>query len=171
MILLWSGYFLLQVVRAQVPRMTLDELFEQKGDVAKAVLEELEKVLFITAVKVSYLPFPFIMIYMICILLLLVACNLYQSYTWLCICFVVSWMNTIIVFSNLFFWKCYKKTSKCIIKLWGKLLFLCYSLTLWDCLARIPFWASTWLYLSQALFLIKLISCHPSITPHFLGNL
>lgn len=32
------------VVRAHVPRMTLDELFEQKGDVAKAVLEELEKV-------------------------------------------------------------------------------------------------------------------------------
>lgn len=35
------------MVRAQVPRMTLDELFEQKGDVAKAVLEELEKVLHI----------------------------------------------------------------------------------------------------------------------------
>lgn len=33
-----------QVVRAHVPRMTLDELFEQKGDVANAVLEELEKV-------------------------------------------------------------------------------------------------------------------------------
>lgn len=32
------------VVRALVPRMTLDELFEQKGEVAKAVLEELEKV-------------------------------------------------------------------------------------------------------------------------------
>lgn len=32
------------VVRAIVPRMTLDELFEQKGEVAKAVLEELEKV-------------------------------------------------------------------------------------------------------------------------------
>lgn len=32
------------VVRALVPRMTLDDLFEQKGEVAKAVLEELEKV-------------------------------------------------------------------------------------------------------------------------------
>ena len=32
------------VTRALVPRMTLDELFEQKGEVAKAVLEELEKV-------------------------------------------------------------------------------------------------------------------------------
>ena len=33
-----------KVTRAIVPRMNLDELFEQKGDVAKAVLEELEKV-------------------------------------------------------------------------------------------------------------------------------
>lgn len=33
------------VVRALVPRMTLDELFEQKGEVAKSVLEELEKVI------------------------------------------------------------------------------------------------------------------------------
>jgi hypothetical protein len=32
------------VVRAIVPRMELDNLFEQKNDVAKAVLEELEKV-------------------------------------------------------------------------------------------------------------------------------
>ncbi|KAF5819059.1 hypothetical protein HanXRQr2_Chr02g0073331 [Helianthus annuus] len=30
--------------RAQVPRMTLDQLFEQKNEVAKTVLEELEKV-------------------------------------------------------------------------------------------------------------------------------
>ena len=36
--------FLFIVVRAHVPRMTLDELFEQKGEVAKAVSEELEKV-------------------------------------------------------------------------------------------------------------------------------
>ena len=35
------------MVRAHVPRMTLDELFEQKGDVAKTVLEELEKVVLI----------------------------------------------------------------------------------------------------------------------------
>ncbi|GFP88295.1 hypersensitive-induced response protein 4 [Phtheirospermum japonicum] len=33
------------IVRAHVPRMTLDELFEQKGDVAQAVLAELEKVM------------------------------------------------------------------------------------------------------------------------------
>ncbi|XP_039119605.1 GPN-loop GTPase 3-like [Dioscorea cayenensis subsp. rotundata] len=32
-------------VRAHVPRMTLDELFEQKNDVAQAVLEELKKLL------------------------------------------------------------------------------------------------------------------------------
>ncbi|XP_068650355.1 hypersensitive-induced response protein 4 [Aristolochia californica] len=37
--------YVFDVVRAHVPRMTLDELFEQKNDVAKAVLEELEKVL------------------------------------------------------------------------------------------------------------------------------
>jgi hypothetical protein len=32
------------VVRALVPRIILDDLFEQKNDVAKSVLEELEKV-------------------------------------------------------------------------------------------------------------------------------
>lgn len=37
--------YVFDVVRAHVPRMSLDELFEQKGDVAKAVLEELEKVM------------------------------------------------------------------------------------------------------------------------------
>lgn len=37
--------FLCIVVRALVPRMNLDELFEQKGEVARAVLEELEKVM------------------------------------------------------------------------------------------------------------------------------
>ncbi|KAH0932369.1 hypothetical protein HID58_009486 [Brassica napus] len=35
----------LAVVRALVPMMTLDALFEQKGEVAKSVLEELEKVM------------------------------------------------------------------------------------------------------------------------------
>ncbi|PKA47664.1 Hypersensitive-induced response protein 4 [Apostasia shenzhenica] len=35
--------YVFDVVRAHVPRMSLDELFEQKGEVAKAVLEELEK--------------------------------------------------------------------------------------------------------------------------------
>ncbi|KAM6571663.1 hypothetical protein CsatA_015743 [Cannabis sativa] len=35
--------FVLDVVRAIVPRMTFDELFEQKGEVAQSVLEELEK--------------------------------------------------------------------------------------------------------------------------------
>lgn len=33
------------MVRAHVPKMTLDEVFEQKNEVAKAVLDELEKVL------------------------------------------------------------------------------------------------------------------------------
>ncbi|XP_076953844.1 hypersensitive-induced response protein 4-like [Bidens hawaiensis] len=33
------------VVLAQVPRMTLDQLFEQKDEVAKTVLEELKKVM------------------------------------------------------------------------------------------------------------------------------
>ncbi|KAF7131731.1 hypothetical protein RHSIM_Rhsim09G0193300 [Rhododendron simsii] len=37
--------YVFDVVRAHVPKMTLDELFEQKGDVAQAVLEELEKVM------------------------------------------------------------------------------------------------------------------------------
>ena len=37
--------FVFSVVRALVPRMSLDELFEQKGEVAKSVLEELEKVM------------------------------------------------------------------------------------------------------------------------------
>lgn len=40
----FCNLFFFLVVRALVPRMTLDELFEQKGEVAKAVLEELEKV-------------------------------------------------------------------------------------------------------------------------------
>lgn len=35
--------YVFDVVRANVPRMGLDDLFEQKGDVAQAVLEELEK--------------------------------------------------------------------------------------------------------------------------------
>ncbi|XP_059666898.1 hypersensitive-induced response protein 4 [Cornus florida] len=37
--------YVFDVVRAHVPRISLDELFEQKGDVAKTVLEELEKVM------------------------------------------------------------------------------------------------------------------------------
>ncbi|XP_073016158.1 protein PPLZ12-like [Primulina eburnea] len=37
--------YVFDVVRAHVPRMSLDELFEQKTDVAQAVLEELEKVM------------------------------------------------------------------------------------------------------------------------------
>jgi regulator of protease activity HflC (stomatin/prohibitin superfamily) len=37
--------YVFDVVRAHVPRMTLDALFEQKGDVAQAVSEELEKVM------------------------------------------------------------------------------------------------------------------------------
>ncbi|MCD9644563.1 Hypersensitive-induced response protein 4 [Datura stramonium] len=37
--------YVFDVVRAHVPKMNLDELFEQKDEVAKAVLEELEKVM------------------------------------------------------------------------------------------------------------------------------
>ncbi|KAM7273426.1 hypothetical protein ACFE04_028090 [Oxalis oulophora] len=37
--------YVFDVVRALVPKIGLDELFEQKGEVAKAVLEELEKVM------------------------------------------------------------------------------------------------------------------------------
>ncbi|XP_047322282.1 protein PPLZ12-like [Impatiens glandulifera] len=37
--------YVFDVVRAHVPRLNLDDLFEQKGEVAKAVLEELEKVM------------------------------------------------------------------------------------------------------------------------------
>ncbi|CAL1371511.1 unnamed protein product [Linum trigynum] len=37
--------YVFDVVRALVPRMALDELFEQKGEVARSVLEELEKVM------------------------------------------------------------------------------------------------------------------------------
>ncbi|KAG2311117.1 hypothetical protein Bca52824_022674 [Brassica carinata] len=37
--------YVFYVVRALVPMMTLDALFEQKGEVAKSVLEELEKVM------------------------------------------------------------------------------------------------------------------------------
>ncbi|KAL8539631.1 hypothetical protein ACS0TY_001295 [Phlomoides rotata] len=37
--------YVFDVVRAHVPRINLDELFEQKSDVAQAVLEELEKVM------------------------------------------------------------------------------------------------------------------------------
>ncbi|XP_062227961.1 hypersensitive-induced response protein 4-like [Phragmites australis] len=37
--------YVFDVVRALVPRINLDDLFEQKNDVAKSVLEELEKVM------------------------------------------------------------------------------------------------------------------------------
>ncbi|PHT68894.1 Hypersensitive-induced response protein 1 [Capsicum annuum] len=37
--------YVFDVVRAHVPKMNLDELFEQKDEVAKAVLEELDKVM------------------------------------------------------------------------------------------------------------------------------
>ncbi|CAH1430361.1 unnamed protein product [Lactuca virosa] len=37
--------YVFDVVRAQVPRITLDQLFEQKDEVAKTVLQELEKVM------------------------------------------------------------------------------------------------------------------------------
>ena len=35
------------VIRASVPKMNLDDAFEQKNDIAKAVEDELEKVCFI----------------------------------------------------------------------------------------------------------------------------
>lgn len=41
------------VVRAVVPKMNLDELFEQKGEVAKHVLEELAKVIIYNEVYFS----------------------------------------------------------------------------------------------------------------------
>ncbi|KAL9261738.1 Hypersensitive-induced response protein 4-like protein [Drosera capensis] len=37
--------YVFDVVRAIVPRMNLDDLFEQKGEIARAVLDELEKVM------------------------------------------------------------------------------------------------------------------------------
>ncbi|XP_039126828.1 hypersensitive-induced response protein 4-like isoform X3 [Dioscorea cayenensis subsp. rotundata] len=37
--------YVFDVLWAHVPRMTLDELFEQKNDVAQAVLEEVEEVM------------------------------------------------------------------------------------------------------------------------------
>lgn len=37
--------FLISVIRATVPKMELDSSFEQKNDIAKAVEEELEKVI------------------------------------------------------------------------------------------------------------------------------
>lgn len=45
------AWFCVSVTRAIVPRMNLDELFEQKGEVAKAVLEELEKVSYFCTCK------------------------------------------------------------------------------------------------------------------------
>lgn len=37
-------FFALPVIRASVPKLTLDDTFEQKNEIAKAVEEELEKV-------------------------------------------------------------------------------------------------------------------------------
>jgi len=42
------------VARAIVPKMNLDELFEQKGEVAKGVMEELGKVIFTAFIKSYY---------------------------------------------------------------------------------------------------------------------
>lgn len=41
------------MARAIVPKMSLDDLFEQKGEVAKAVLDELEKVTLTAFIKSS----------------------------------------------------------------------------------------------------------------------
>lgn len=43
--LTWRFIFLLLVIRASVPKLNLDDAFEQKNDIAKAVEEELEKVI------------------------------------------------------------------------------------------------------------------------------
>ncbi|KAH9299519.1 hypothetical protein KI387_031201, partial [Taxus chinensis] len=37
--------YVFNVVRANVPKMAMDELFEEKGDVSKVVLDEIEKIL------------------------------------------------------------------------------------------------------------------------------
>ncbi|KAH7840584.1 hypothetical protein Vadar_018877 [Vaccinium darrowii] len=47
--------YVFDVVRAHVPKMTLDELFEQKGDVAQAVLVELEKVMGAYGYKIEHI--------------------------------------------------------------------------------------------------------------------
>lgn len=39
------GVLLLTVIRASVPKLNLDDVFEQKNDIAKSVEEELEKVI------------------------------------------------------------------------------------------------------------------------------
>ncbi|KAK9143707.1 hypothetical protein Syun_013107 [Stephania yunnanensis] len=51
--------YVFDVVRAHVPKMTLDELFEQKNDVAKAVSEELEKNSFIFITGPALVSFSF----------------------------------------------------------------------------------------------------------------
>jgi hypothetical protein len=41
----WSVYSI-SVIRASIPRLNLDDAFEQKNEIAKAVEAELEKVMF-----------------------------------------------------------------------------------------------------------------------------
>lgn len=42
-----SVFIFFEVIRASVPRLELDAVFEQKNEIAKAVEEELEKVMFL----------------------------------------------------------------------------------------------------------------------------
>lgn len=46
--------FFVPVIRASVPKLLLDDVFEQKNDIAKAVEEELEKVYYSLCVLVSF---------------------------------------------------------------------------------------------------------------------
>lgn len=39
-----SSFWTIVVIRASIPKLNLDDAFEQKNDIAKAVEEELEKV-------------------------------------------------------------------------------------------------------------------------------
>jgi hypothetical protein len=50
--------YVFDVVRASVPRMILDDVFEQKNEIAKSVEEELEKVNFLLITQIFFLALP-----------------------------------------------------------------------------------------------------------------
>jgi hypothetical protein len=50
--------YVFDVVRASVPRMILDDVFEQKNEIAKSVEEELEKVNFLLITQRFFLVLP-----------------------------------------------------------------------------------------------------------------
>jgi hypothetical protein len=54
------------VIRASVPKMILDDVFEQKNEIAKAVENELEKVLFIMSQVFYCICIRFLLILFIC---------------------------------------------------------------------------------------------------------